>query len=74
MDKNKYMIWAVLVLGLISSAWLVLDFAALTDIFHGREPNLAEEWQVVSWSILPLGLFHLASILTLFKTVRHFER
>ena len=54
-----------LVLGVISLIWLALDFAALTDIWHGLEPNYDMEWQIVSWGFIPLTLFHISALVTL---------
>jgi hypothetical protein len=55
-----------LILGVISLLWLVADFAALTDIWHNNEPNLDAEWWVVSRGFIPLTLFHLSTLVTLF--------
>lgn len=52
-------------LGIISFIWLVVNFAALTDIWYANEPNLDVEWQVVSISFLPFTLFHISVFITL---------
>ncbi len=55
------------VLGTISFLWLATEFAALTDIWRGIEPNLEDEWWVVKYSFIPLTLFHLSVLTMLLK-------
>lgn len=57
MKKNKGLI-ATLILGFISFIFVIFDFLALHDIWHG-EPDVSGEWTVVSISFIPIAAFHM---------------
>lgn len=62
------------VMGIISLLRLILEFAALTDIGQGVEPNLEAEWRVVKYSFLPLTVFHFSVFAMLFMLFRSLKR
>ncbi len=57
MKKNKGLI-ATLILGFISFIFVIFDFLALHDIWHG-EPDVSGEWTIVSVSFIPIVAFHM---------------
>ena len=65
MKKLRISALTSLVLAVVSFLWLIANFLALTDIWHGWEPNLDLEWSIVSYSFIPAVLFHLSVLVTL---------
>lgn len=56
-NRHKIFVVLLLLLGAISLFTVGLDFLALTDIYHGREPDLSAEWWIISRSFVPIVLF-----------------
>ena len=54
---KKISIMVTFALALISLAFVALDYLALTDIWHNREPDLSLEWTIVTVSFFPIVLF-----------------
>jgi hypothetical protein len=48
---------ATVIAGLISFLFVIADYLALHDIWHG-ENDLSGEWTVVFFSFIPFVLFH----------------
>jgi len=71
MKSLKISAFTSFLLGIISFIWMVLDYAALTDIWHGLEPNYDAEWSVVSLSFIPLTLFHISVFITVILLFRY---
>lgn len=63
MKKLKYCAIISSIIGVISFLWLILDFLALTDVWHG-EPDLQVEWMIVSYGFIPHLLFYFSIIVT----------
>ena len=53
--------------GTISFLWLILDYLALTDIWHG-ETNLDLEWKIVAIGFIVHLIFYLSIAVTLLST------
>ena len=49
---------ATVIMGLISFLFVIADYLALHDIWHG-ENDLNGEWSVVTLSFIPFVLFHI---------------
>jgi hypothetical protein len=45
-------------MGLISFLFVIADYLALHDIWHG-ENDLSQEWSIVTLSFIPFVLFHI---------------
>ena len=59
-------------LGILSFLWLIMDFFALTDIWHG-EPDTNLEWKIVSYGFLVHVVFYVSIAITfvlLFRDIR----
>lgn len=74
MKSLKFSALISFLLGIFSFLWLVLDFAALTDIRHGWEPNFDAEWRVVSLSFIPLTFFHISFYVTMFLLFKFLKK
>ena len=65
MKKVKVSSIITLIAGIVSFLWLMAQFLCISDIAKGTEPDLSGEWFIVSYSYLPLTIFHLAVFLTI---------
>jgi len=73
MKKLKVSATVSLLLGILFVFGLLCTHLALTDIWHGTEPNLEVEWNVVRISFLIETLFLISAFITLaqvFKFVK----
>ena len=61
MRKNKGLI-ATLIFGFISFIFVIFDYLALHDIWHG-EQDVTGEWTVVSISFFPILAFHILFVI-----------
>ena len=73
MKRARQLLIASVILGAVSLVFFVLERLAMTDIFHG-EPDLTLEWNVVSYSFLPILAFHLVSVGAAIVALRRFGR
>jgi hypothetical protein len=65
-----------IIIGAISFFWLILDYLALTDIWHG-ELNPHDEWMIVTYGFIPHVLFYISVTITfiyLFSMLRKSKR
>jgi len=67
MEEFKTSIIITLVLGFGSVLCLFFMILALLDIYQGTEPDLLNEWIAVSFGIITILLFNLATIFTLIR-------
>ena len=49
---------ATVIMGLISFLFVIADYLALHDIWHG-ENDLSQEWSIVTLSFIAFVLFHI---------------
>jgi len=60
--KKNIGLMATLVLGLISFLFVIFDYLALTDIWHG-EADVTGEWTIVTISVFPIVAFHILFVI-----------
>lgn len=53
--------------GILSIICLLIVMAALQDIYYGKEPSLIEEWQIVRIGLPVFLVFHILSLVGIFK-------
>ena len=58
MKRIRILAIITIIIGVFSALAFVLNWLALTDIWHG-EQNVKLEWQIVSYAQLPMFLFHI---------------
>jgi hypothetical protein len=63
MKRIRATAFVSVVIGVISFACLILAMLALVDIYHGREPSLLAEWNMVRIGFIVFWIFHVLSIL-----------
>lgn len=71
MQKLKSFAKISLLLGIFSVLGLIFSHLALTDIWHGVEANLNQEWQMVRIGFLLTTLFHVSAFVTLVLVLRN---
>lgn len=62
-----------ILLAVIAGVFLVLDYLALTDINHNMESDLAQEWSIVSMSVIPIGGFFVSFLVMIVILFRYFK-
>ena len=62
MEKTKVNAILTMVLSVIVLIGIVLSHLALTDIYHGIEPNLETEWWMVRITFILVGFLVLSAI------------
>jgi len=63
MKKIRTTAFVSVVIGVISSACLILVMLALKDIYHGRESSLVTEWNMVRIGFVVFWIFHVLMLL-----------
>lgn len=61
---------ALVVLGFVAALSFLLEYLALVDIWHGYEPDLTLEWNVVTWTRWPIFAFFVAFFVGAAKQLR----
>ena len=61
-----------LILGIISFLWLIMDYLALTDIWHA-EPDPYLEWQIVTYGFIAHTVFYISIFITFLILFRFFR-
>ena len=61
MKRIRILAIVTMIIGIFSVFAFLLNWMALTDIWHG-EQNVRLEWQIVSFAQLPMFVFHLLAI------------
>ncbi len=61
MTRVRILAIITLFIGVFSALAIVLNWMALTDIWHG-EQDVRLEWQIVSYAQLPMFVFHILAL------------
>jgi hypothetical protein len=70
MKRLRLWVIGTLVFGILSLLAVGISSLALVDIYHAREPDLTQEWRMVQMAVLPILIFHVLAMATLFATFR----
>ena len=63
MKALKTSAFVSITLGILSFLWLVMDYLALTDIWHD-EPDTSLEWKIVPYGFLVHATFYVTITIT----------
>ena len=67
MFNSKAFVRLSIILGVFTFFSLILSSLALVDIYHGVEPDLTLEWNMVRVSLVITLFFSVISIITILK-------